>query len=108
MCQGAHTAEGQRARVPSYRPGPLAVIYSHHARRGSPRGPPQAQRKGGHPFRAFEFVEDAPRNYTIPYFSTWRITPQKLSTASRQVFTKGGQKIVWIDLLQWSEWQTVA
>ena len=29
-------------------------------RAGAPREDPQAQRKGGHPFRAFEFVEDAP------------------------------------------------
>ena len=108
MCQGAHTAEGQRARVPFLQTGPPCRHLLAPRAPGLPERTPQAQRKGGHPFRAFEFVEDAPRNHTIPYFSTWRITPQKLSTASRQVFTKGGQKIVLIDLLQWSEWQNVA
>ena len=29
-------------------------------RAGAPREDPQAQRKGGHPFRAFEFVEELP------------------------------------------------
>src|SRR6476660_8431067 len=39
---------------------PLPSIYRARARRGFPERTPKPQRKGGHPFGAFEFVDDAP------------------------------------------------
>jgi hypothetical protein len=93
-------------------------------RAGAPREDPQAQRKGGHPFRTFEFVEDAPLKLHDPLLLCLVNNPpetfnrvgtadaSKVSGEVRRgyrvrrdqsgvqlvvveaVFTKGGQKVV--------------
>ena len=71
-----------KGKAPSYRPARLAAILLAPARApGSPRAAPSPA-KGRLPFRSFGFVRMLPEITRSPLFCAWRITPQKLSTAS--------------------------